>query len=165
MKLSKSFMNFAENVVESLEAVANKIDEVQAKMDELQDKIDGSGESSEPAPTETPVVEEEVKVSDEPKGSDEPAPAAEEPKEEVKEEVVEEKPEEFSEGFIVVKNLVAPYGNKVIKAAEFSEKNHQKVFNKTFSTLTQAQAMMSLYTIDGKNFSNRYRGVKNMFNL
>lgn len=151
MKISKSLMNFAESVVDSLEAVSEKIDEVQAKMDELQNTIDGNGSSNADEPEVTEETVEEVAVEDKPS--------------EEKEEKPEDVKEDFSEKYMVVKNLVAPFGNTVIKATDFSEKKHQKIFNKTFSTVMQAQRMMSLYSTEGKNFSYRYKDVKNMLTL
>ena len=169
MKVSKSFMNFAESVVDSLEAVSEKIDEVQAKMDELQNTIDGtkSEDNTEASEDSTVVEKPAVKEDSEVEETEDVKEDSEvEETEDVKvDDEVTEKPEEGNFSYMVVKNLVAPFGNTVIKSTDFSEKKHQKIFNKTFSTVMQAQRMMSLYSTEGKNFSYRYKDVKNMLTL
>lgn len=177
----REFMNFSESLVDSLETISAKLDEVTDKVTTLETVLEGDGAadfSGESQLTEDEAAieamggdpndmmmagEEDMMVEGGEEVADDEMP--EDESEEVSEEEVQEGTEEFSTKYVVVGLKVRPWGNKVIKAKNFSSRIHNKLIPTEFTNFNQAKRALDTYNINGTNFSIRYNNVKNILNM
>jgi len=169
----------AEENVEVVDATdANTDAEIPAEEEPTEVAVEEGVEETVPTSEEAPadanaeeVTEEtpadaNADASVETTAEEETAPVSDEDNDSAAIDAMSTGDENFSDKFMVVGLKNRPWGNRVIAAKDFSEKEHNKIIPTLFSTKAQAQRAMTSYNVNGPaNFSIRYNHINQMFGM